>query len=65
MIAYFFDNRLSKLIYKEKFLGEANSHTAEYMNIFEEQRRASTTKLPLEISFESNFYTFKNLLNIE
>jgi len=58
MIAYFFDNRLSKLIYKEKFLGEASSHTAEYMNIFEEQRRDSTTKLPLEISFKRSLLKY-------
>ncbi|WP_174855531.1 PD-(D/E)XK nuclease family protein [Wolbachia endosymbiont of Ctenocephalides felis wCfeT] len=44
------ENRLlSKPIYGEKFLGEAQASTTEYLDVFEERSSASTTKLPLEI----------------
>ncbi len=33
----------------EKFLGAVQTSTAEYSNVFEERRQASTTKLPSEI----------------
>ncbi|TSJ81248.1 MAG: hypothetical protein NMK33_01945 [Candidatus Cardinium sp.] len=42
---------LSKVICDEQFLGEAQSRTAEYLDVFEEYRQASTPKLPLEIGF--------------
>ncbi len=51
------DSRLlSKPVYGEKFLGEAQASTAEYLNVFEERRQASTTKLPSEIEFRKKSY---------
>jgi len=42
---------LSKPICGKKFLEEEQASTAEYLDVFEERRSASTTKLPSEIEF--------------
>ncbi|UWW97366.1 MAG: BamA/TamA family outer membrane protein [Candidatus Cardinium sp.] len=42
---------LSKAIYDQQFLGEAQSNTAAYSDVCEEHRPASTPKLPSEIEF--------------
>ncbi len=47
---------LSKLVYGEKSLGEAQMSTTEYLSVFEERRQASTTKLPSEIEFRERSY---------
>ncbi|MDD9331103.1 MAG: Holliday junction resolvase RuvX [Wolbachia sp.] len=50
------ENRLiSKPIYGEKSLGEVHASTTEYSNVFDEHRKTSTTKLPLEIEFRKKF----------
>ncbi|HCE59594.1 MAG TPA: type I glyceraldehyde-3-phosphate dehydrogenase [Wolbachia sp.] len=43
---------LSKPIYGKKFLGEVQASTTEYLDVFEECRSTSTTKLPSEIEFQ-------------
>ncbi|MDN5248310.1 MAG: 2-C-methyl-D-erythritol 4-phosphate cytidylyltransferase [Wolbachia endosymbiont of Tyrophagus putrescentiae] len=50
---------LSKPIYGEKFLEEMQQSTAEYLDVFEKRKQASTTKLPLEIEFR------KRSINVE
>ncbi|WP_395463057.1 DNA polymerase III subunit delta' [Wolbachia endosymbiont of Cantharis cryptica] len=47
---------LSKLVYGEKSLGEAQMSTTEYLNVFEERKQTSTTKLPSEIEFWEQSY---------
>ncbi|WCR53187.1 MAG: Phosphomannomutase/phosphoglucomutase [Wolbachia endosymbiont of Ctenocephalides orientis wCori] len=42
----------SKPVYDEKVLGEEKMSTAEYLNVFEERKQSSTTKLPSEIEFQ-------------
>jgi transketolase len=52
---------LSKPIYDEKFLGEVQASTTEYLDVFEEHSSASTTKLPSEIEFRKrsiDHYTY-------
>ncbi len=49
---------LSKFVCGEKFLGEAQASTAEYLNVFEEHSQALTTKLPSEIEFQKGSAEF-------
>lgn len=56
---------LLKPIYGEKFLEEAQMSTAEYSDVFEERKQASTTKLPSKIEFQTRYndqleYNFLN-----
>ncbi|WP_395463246.1 riboflavin synthase [Wolbachia endosymbiont of Cantharis cryptica] len=60
---------ISKFVCGEKFLGEVQASTAEYLDVFEEHSQASTTKLPSEIEFQKGSaeftvnitpYTWKN-----
>ncbi|AWW50834.1 hypothetical protein ASM33_08220 [Wolbachia endosymbiont of Folsomia candida] len=48
----------------EKFLGEVQTSTAEYSDVFEERRQALTTKLPSEIELckRSNSYLVNTLI---
>ncbi|TSJ80961.1 MAG: hypothetical protein NMK33_00215 [Candidatus Cardinium sp.] len=50
--SFFHINRpLLKAICDQQFLGEAQSSTAEYSDVCEEHRPASTPELPSEIEF--------------
>jgi len=48
---------LLKPIYGEKFLGEVQASTVEYLDVFEEHSSASTTKSPSEIEFRKRSNT--------
>ncbi|APR98814.1 PD-(D/E)XK nuclease family protein [Wolbachia endosymbiont of Folsomia candida] len=50
LLSAFKNRSLAEPVYDDKFLGEVQASTAEYSNVFEEQRQASTTKLPSEIA---------------
>ncbi len=54
---------LSKPIYDEKFLGEVQASTTEYLDVFEEHSSASTTKLPSEIEFRKRSNDTSKLVN--
>lgn len=46
---------LPKPIYGEKFLGEVQASSTEYLDVFEEHSSASTTKLQSEIEFQKRY----------